>query len=202
MGYTGSMYAPPSRPAKPQATLADYLAIPEHERFHELIGGQLIQKAQPSPRHSNAQAKLAEALGPFARRAGGPDDRPGGWWILTEADAMFGADLLRPDVAGWRRERLPTLPDAPAIDLTPDWVCEIISKSNPGQDRIWKKRIYHRFGVPHYWLLDPAEESLTVYRWQEDGYLEVLVAARTERIHAEPFQAIELAVGALLGDDD
>lgn len=186
-------------PKKP-ATLADYLAIPEEERFHEILDGELVQKAQPTPRHAGAQARLCAALGPFNRRSGGPPERPGGWWILTEADVLFDGSPLRPDLSGWRRERLSELPDEPFMRLAPDWICEILS-SHRARDTVKKQRIYHRHRVSHYWLVDPQSCTLTVLRWQEDGYLEALVADQGEVVRAEPFEGIELAVRQLFGDD-
>src|SRR5262249_20721002 len=111
---------------------------------------------------------------------------------------------LRPDASGWLRTHLPVPPpdDDAVVDVVPDWICEIISSANAGNDLVKKKRIYWRDAVPHYWIIDPRDESLTVHRWTSDGYLEVLVALRTERVRAEPFGAIEWLVGVLFGDDD
>jgi len=180
--------------------LADLLAIPEEKRRHELIGGDLVEKEAASGRHGGAQLALGHLLFPFRRRAGG--DSPGGWWFASEAEDFFDADhTFRPDVAGWRRERLSEPPDTIPIRVRPDWVCEILS-TNRRNDLIRKKRIYHQYGVPHYWIIDPAEETLAVERWSPDGYIEVLVAERGERVSPEPFAAIEFSVGVLFGDDE
>ncbi len=88
------------------------------------------------------------------------------------------------------------------IDVRPDWVCEIISPSNAGNDLVKKKWIHHRHGVPHDWIVDPRNESLAVLRWTPDGYTEVLLALRAERVRPEPFGAVEWLVGVLFGDDD
>lgn len=85
--------------------------------------------------------------------------------------------------------------------IRPDWICEVLS-TNRRNDLIKKKRAYHRHEVGHYWLVDPVEETLAVYRWHQDGYVEVLIADREERVRAEPFAAIELKVGVLFGEDD
>jgi Uma2 family endonuclease len=85
--------------------------------------------------------------------------------------------------------------------VRPDWVCEILS-TNRRNDLIKKKRVYHRHEVPHYWILDPEEATLTVYRWSPDGYVEILAAERGERVRAEPFDALEIAVGVLFGDEE
>ena len=182
------------------ATVDDLLAIPEHERRHELIDGVIVEKGAASGEHGGAQHKLSVFTGPFDRRPGGR--WPGGWWFATEVDVYFDtANTLRPDVLGWRRERVPERPRGVPVLARPDWVCEILS-TNRRNDLIKKKRVYHRHQVPHYWIIDPVEESLTVYRWTADGYVEILAAERGERVQAEPFDAIPMQVGVLFGEDE
>lgn len=181
-------------------TVDDLLALPEDRRC-ELIDGELVEKEGASGRHGSAQSTLAGLLLPFRRR-GGPPDEPGGWWFATEVLIDLGPrQAYRPDVAGWRRERLPAPPEAVPIRVRPDWICEILSPRNASNDTVRKMNGYHRAEVPHYWLLDPMAETLTVYRWTADGYLRVLGAARGEKIHAEPFALIELSVGLFFDDD-
>lgn len=192
-----------SAKVKHRATLAEFLAIPEEARFHEIVDGELVQKALPSPKHARSQANVVTRVnGPFGRRPGGPPDAPGGWWFLTEAEVLFGDEPLRPDVAGWRRDRLPEVPDETPLRVIPDWICEVLSTANPTNDTVRKKRIYHRFQVPHYWIVDPRDETLSVYRYTPEGYLEVLAAQRAERVRAEPFTTMELPVSALFGDEE
>jgi len=189
-----------SNPAKiPVATIADLLAIPEAHRRHELVDGVLLEKEAASGRHGGAQARLSRTLGPYDRRPGGR--WPGGWWFASEVEVQFeDTQVFRPDVAGWRRERLAELPAEVPVTIRPDWISEILSK-NKRNDLIKKKRVYHRHQVGHYWILDPVEETLAVYRWHSDGYVEILMADRTESVRAEPFDAIELRIGVLFGDD-
>lgn len=191
-----------SEPAKARpATLADWLAIPEENRYHEVIDGVIVEKEGATGRHGGAQVKLGEHLGPFHRKPGGRG--PGGWWFASEADIVFEeTQVFRPDLSGWRRDRLAALPLEVPIAIRPDWVCEILSPRNKRRDLISKKRVYQRHGVPHYWIVDPIEETLAVYRWHADGYVEVLIADRAERVRAEPFAEIELRIGVLFGDDD
>ncbi|MSP63846.1 MAG: Uma2 family endonuclease [Myxococcales bacterium] len=183
-----------------RATIADLYAIPEERRRHELIDGEIVEKGAATGEHGGAQVKLASRLdGPFGRRPGGR--WPGGWWFGTEIDIQFGEDVCRPDVVGWRRERVPERPRGIPVLIRPDWVCEILS-TNKRNDLVRKKHIYHRHQVPHYWIVDPEQEMLTVHRWHPDGYLEVLAAVRGERVRAEPFEAIELPIGVLFGDEE
>jgi Uma2 family endonuclease len=182
------------------ATIADLLAIPEERRRHELIDGVLVEKEAASGRHGGAQGRLFRQLGPYDRRPGGRS--PGGWWFATEVEIKFAdTEVFRPDVAGWRRERLEALPAEVPLVIRPDWICEVLS-TNRRNDLIKKKRAYHRHEVGHYWLVDPVEETLAVHRWHADGYVEVLIAARDERVRAEPFGEIDLKVSTLFGEDD
>jgi Uma2 family endonuclease len=188
--------APPSR----VATVADWLAAPEEDRL-ELIDGELIPKAAPSSDHGSAQLGLgASVRTPFHRRPGGPAG-PGGWWIMSEVDILLDGRGYRPDLAGWRRERAPSMPRARPVELRPDWLCEIVSESNRTVDTVKKVARYHQAGVPHYWIVDQLDRTLTVHRHTTDGYLIALRAEAHERVRAEPFDAIELHVAVLLGDD-
>jgi Uma2 family endonuclease len=184
------------------ATTADLLAIPEEERFHEVIDGGLVRKAMPSGLHGLGQSQVAAQVGgPYNRRPGGRE--PGGWWILTEVEIELSqSDVYRPDVAGWRRERMPRPPEGSPLTLRPDWVCEVLSRSHARSDLVKKMRGYHRAGVPHYWIVDPDRETLTVYRWTVDGYLAALLAEPGEHVRAEPFGEVELDVGALFGSEE
>lgn len=182
------------------ATVDDLLAIPESERRHELIEGVIEAMGAASGRHGAAQHKLAAHVSPFDRRPS--DAEPGGWWLAIGVDIFFdAANTFRPDVVGWRRERVPRQPEEALVEARPDWVCEILS-TNRRSDLVRKKRVYHRHQVPHYWILDPDEGTLTVYRWAAEGYLELMTAERGEEVRPEPFEAVALRVGALFGDDE
>lgn len=183
-----------------QATLHDLLAIPESQRCHEIIDGVLVEKEAATGKHGGAQVRLSRKLGPYDRRPGGRS--PGGWWFATEVEIQLEEDqVFRPDIAGWRRARMAVLPSEVPITVRPDWICEILSQ-NKRNDLIRKKRAYHRAEVGHYWIVDPSEETLAVYRWHEDGYVETIMAAREERVRAEPFEDLELHIGVLFGDDE
>ncbi len=186
----------------PAATIDDLLAIPEDRRWHEIIDGELVEKKAATPGHGRAQWSVARQLGdPFDRKPGGPS-RPGGWWFAQDCAITFGPhQIYRPDVVGWRRERVPEMPDRFATDVVPDWICEILS-TNRSNDLVRKYRVYHQSRVSHYWVLDPLDFSLTVYRWQEHGYFVAQRGERGEKIRPEPFDAVEFNVGAFFGDDD
>ncbi len=187
--------------AKPGGkTIADWLAQPEGARL-ELIDGELVEKAFPTFEHGMAQSAVAASLrSPFARRPGGPHG-PGGWWIGTEIDIVLDGRGYRPDLAGWRRERLHEWPKERPVTVRPDWICEIVSESNRSIDTVTKLRRYHQAGVPHYWILDQVDRTLTVHRHGPDGYVIALRAEADELVRAEPFHEIELRVAVLLGAD-
>lgn len=112
------------------------------------------------------------------------------------------SQVYRPDVAGWRKQTLPTLPRSVPITVRPDWVCEILSASNAHNDLVRKMRIYQRSEVAHYWLLDPEAETLTVQRWTPEGYLLVQSATGRELLRPEPFGEVELSVRGLIEGDE
>lgn len=170
--------------------------IPRH---FELIDGELVEKESSGPHGFAQSALLGRLVDPFNRRPGGR--APGGWWFMSETLVAFGQHRLRPDVAGWRRERMPELPDSIVVQVVPDWICEILSPNHGNHDTVTKRRIYHQHRVGHYWIIDPVGQRLEVYRWHSDGYLQLLTAQRGERVRAEPFETLEWPVGVLFGDD-
>jgi Uma2 family endonuclease len=188
--------------ARRSYSLDDFWAIPEAERFHELIAGEILPKAAPSGEHGDAQAGVVGALrSPFQRAPGGGGG-PGGWWIATEVEVLLdGNDIVRPDILGWRRRSCPERPTGMPVRQRPDWICEVVSPSNAKDDTIGKLRLYHRARIAHYWIVDPRDATLTVMRWSDDGYVTLMRAERGETVRPEPFAQIELAVGTLFGDD-
>jgi Uma2 family endonuclease len=183
------------------ATAVDLARLPDSARM-EVIHGSLVEKAAPSAEHGEAQFGLGQILrGAFHRRGGG-GGAPGGWWILGEVDVELEEhEVFRPDLVGWRRSRTEGRPLGRPIRVRPDWICEILSPSNSKNDLVTKFQVLQRCRVPHYWVVDPGNEVLTVYRWTESGYLNALQAMRGQVVRAEPFDAIELRVGALFGDE-
>ena len=182
-----------------EATLADLLALPDQGHGYEIIEGSLVEK-ETSAEHGVAQTRIGRLLGPFDRRPGGR--MPGGWWFATEALIDLGPkQQFRPDVVGWRRERMPERPTGTVISVPPDWICEIVSPSNASNDTVKKKRVYHQRQVPHYWLIDPVQETLSVLRWSPDGYTEVLSAMRGELVKASLSRPSSFRWGVFFGDD-
>ena len=179
--------------------LAGYRNAPD-TMVAEVIDGELSVMPRPRRQHARAAGELhGELRNPFDRGRGGP----GGWVFLPEPELHLGAtpDIVVPDLAGWRRDRLPAdfmADDAPAhIAQAPDWVCEVLSDGTEAKDRGKKRRIYRREGVGHYWLLDPRDKSLEVYRLVEGRWLEVDTWEGDVVVRAEPFEAIELDLATL-----
>ncbi len=178
------------KPLKKYATYADLCAVPENF-VAEMFDGELYATPRPALPHARASSSLVRLLGSFDRSG------PAGWEILFEPELHFGSDVLVPDIAGWRRERLPTLPSDPYMTLAPDWVCEVVSPSTESLDRGRKLLRYARECVAHLWLVDPLKHVLEVLslesgRWRVVGRYE-----GTARVSAAPFEAIELELGAL-----
>ncbi len=187
-------------PTREPRTIRDWLALPDDART-ELIDGEFVDKAAPTFEHGLAQGHTVGAIGSVYNRRSGGSGGPGGWWIVTEVDIVLDGRGYRPDISGWRREQLPLPPTERPVMQRPDWICEIVSESNRATDTVTKLRRYHQAGVPHYWILDQLDGTLTVYRYTTDGYLVALRADRQERVHAEPFDGIRLHVAVLLGGD-
>lgn len=191
------------RPAQ-RATIKEWLAIPEEKRA-ELIDGVIVYQGMPGPLHGEVQGKtFSLADGPFGRRIGG-GDRPGGWWISQEVDMELAGMGCRPDVLGWLRSKHPRRPEPDergVVTAVPDWVCEVLSRSTAYVDQGKKRRGYHRAGVQHYWLVDPTNRTLTVLERTERDYLIVLVAGKDDVVRAAPFDAVEISIAEMFGDDE
>jgi Uma2 family endonuclease len=184
-------------PARRRATYDDVLSAPPH-MVAELIDGELRLQPRPAKAHAAAASALGEELGPpFKRGKGGP----GGWILLDEPELHLGADVLVPDLAGWRRERMPVLvDDVPYFTLAPDWACEVLSPRTAKQDRIEKLPIYARENVGHVWLVDPRLHTLEALRREGAQWLVVGLWKDDARVRAEPFDAFELDLAILWAD--
>ncbi len=146
--------------ARRRATYDDLLAVPDH-LVAEIIDGELYTSPRPAPPHAVASSAILSVLfDRFHGSSGSGAATPGGWWILIEPELHFGDDVLVPDVAGWRRARMPAVPDTAYFTTPPDWVCEVISPSSGRLDRVKKMPVYARAGVAHLWLVDPIARTL------------------------------------------
>ena len=178
---------------KTRATYEDLLAVPDH-KVAEILDGELFVSPRPASPHARASSVLGVTIG-GAFDQGRRDS--GGWWVLDEPELHFDDDVLVPDLAAWRRERMPSVPNAAYFTLAPDWVCEVISPSTEQIDRRASERIYARAGVRHLWLVNPLSRTLEVYRQAPEGWLLVGTHGGDERVRAEPFDAVELDLATL-----
>ncbi len=181
-------------PAKKRAGYQDVLAAPEH-LVAEVLDGELYLNPRPGKPHAVAAAALGEELGPpFKRGRGGP----GGWVILDEPEVHLGEDIVVPDLAAWRVDRMPEIvDDDPFFTLSPDWIAEVLSPRTAKYDRSDKLAIYAREAVRWVWLVDPLQRTLEAFCLQ-DGRWSVMGVWRDDAlVRAEPFDAIELELRVL-----
>lgn len=165
----------------------------------ELIHGEILPKAFSGAEHQSHEDALTHwARRRFHRNVGGR--WPGGWWIFSEIHTVYDThEVFSHDIAGWRRDRLPT--PAGWIHLRPDWVGEVLSPSHEKRDLVDKLGVLHAAGVPDYWVIDYDEKILFMYQHHADGYVMHTVSAGAV-IHARPFEAVELRTAVLFGDED
>jgi len=181
-----------SQPVRKPATYQDVLDAPPHV-VAELIAGELHTHPRPAPAHASAASVLGMDIGsPFHRGRGGP----GGWWILDEPELHLGKDVLVPDLAGWRRERMPEPPSTAYYALAPDWACEVLSPSTARVDRVLKVPIYARERVNYVWLVSPAEQTLEVLQLDGESYRLLATHGGDAVVRVEPFAAVELELQA------
>jgi len=179
--------------APKRATYDDLLALPDNV-VGQIVSGVLYASPRPAVPHALAASAIGEELGPpFKRGRGGP----GGWLILYGPELHLGADVLVPDLAGWRRERLAEAPLTAAIGVPPNWVCEVLSPSTASLDRGDKLRVYARQNVAHVWFVDPPAKTLEVLALDGATYRIADVFSGDAKVRAKPFDAIELELGFL-----
>ena len=177
----------------PRATYQDVLDAPEH-RVAEIVDGTLHTHPRPAPPHAVASSSLgSDLLTTFQFGRGGP----GGWWIIFEPELHLGEDILVPDLAGWRRERMAELPDTAYFTLAPDWVCEVLSASTRKLDLHEKRPVYAREGIPHLWLVDPTDRTLEAFEMHEGQWLLIASAKDDDPVSIRPFDAITFSLGDL-----
>lgn len=190
--------ADPARKLEP-ATMADLEALPANIKG-EIIDGVLYTQPRPRAPHQNVIMACSLDIGDayLGRRGRGP----GGWWILPEPGIELpDAPEISPDVAGWRRERMPLLPRNEPIRIVPDWVCEVYTKRTRAYVQHTKKPFYARVGVEWSWFVDLDTQTFTTYRLTNGKWLEMGVYVGAQCIHAEPFEAAELNLAEWWIDD-
>ncbi len=180
-------------PVRRAATYADIEALPSNI-VGEILFDELVTHPRPAPRHAVAAAALgAELVDAFQRSRTGP----GGWIFMVEPELHFGSDVVVPEIAGWRRETLPTLPDTAWIEIPPDWVAEVISPSTEKYDRGPKRQIYAAAGVRHLWLVDPRIKLLEAFALHDEQWVLVATLRDNDEVRVPPFEAIAFPLGLL-----
>ena len=177
----------------PCATYQDVLDAPP-QRLAEIVGGTLYTSPRPAAPHARASSSLGVKIGgPFDYNAGGP----GGWWIIDEPELHLGEDVLVPDLAGWRRERMSEYPDTAYFTLAPDWVCEVLSPSTRKLDLQGKRPVYAREEVRYLWLVDPGDRTLGAFELREGNWVLIASARDDEPVNVRPFDAVTFSLGDL-----
>jgi len=181
-------------PAEREATYEDLFDLPDN-MVGQIIHGQLIVQPRPAPKHALASSVLNSRIGGKYHRNGNGD--LDNWWILFEPELHIGGHILVPDLAGWRRERLPVLPETAYFTITPDWICEVLSPSTAKLDRATKMPIYAKIGVKFVWLVDPSIQLLEVFELQNNHWVLSTVFKENDTVVAPPFNDLSFDLGIL-----
>lgn len=181
------------------ATYEDLLQVPEN-MIAELIDGEVYAWPRPAGPHGNAVTVLVMFIG-NAYHLG--INGPGGWWIQFEPELHLPTgDVLVPDIAGWRRERMPRIPKDHKYIVTPDWVCEVLSGSTERIDRVKKMPIYARNGIGYAWIVDVKQQFVEVKQLINGVWADIAVFAGDEKMRAEPFEAVEIPLDVVWAAGD
>ena len=181
-----------------KSSLYDRLAALPTELTGEIINGQLRTQPRPAWPHALASSRLGSDIeGPYGRGHGGP----GGWWIIDEPEVHFALDIevTVPDIAGWRKQRMPNPPEGHKIQVVPDWICEIFSPSTKSIDREEKMPLYGRYGVSFGWLVDPKAHTLEAYKLVDEKWTPLGFFRDDDTVSVAPFDAIIIHLNELWG---
>ena len=176
------------------ATYDDLMLISD-SMVAELIGGELYASPRPAGPHTLAASALGAILVPPFQFG---ESGRGGWWILDEPELHFGDNVLVPDLAGWRCDRMPEIPRNHVFSVVPDWVCEVISPSTGRLDRLKKMPIYARVGVRYAWIIDPILQVLEL-RTLQKGQWQIRDIGGEEPARIPPFEDIEIDLTRVWG---
>jgi Uma2 family endonuclease len=180
--------------AERYATYEDLCRVPDH-LVAQIIHGQLITLPRPAPKHALASSALGGML--YPPMGSGSGGGPGGWWIFDEPELHLGPEILVPDLAGWRRERMPSLPETAFFELPPDWVCEVLSPSTARMDRADKLPIYAEYGIQYAWLADPDAQTLEIFVLKDAHWSLEQVYKEAAEVCAPPFEAVRFSLAGL-----
>jgi Uma2 family endonuclease len=179
--------------ARKLKTIFDLLASPD-ERV-ELIDGEIVRRPMARIDHGLVQSRISTEISPYDRRSG-----PGGWWIATEVSVAYESHQCPAhDLAGWRRERMPSRPSG-IVELSPDWVCEIVSPGHERKDTLTLFLLLQRHRVPFYWLIWPEDQVLIAHQLDEGQYRVVKTISGETRAQVPPFDESELDLAYIFGE--
>ncbi|HLK99525.1 MAG TPA: Uma2 family endonuclease [Myxococcaceae bacterium] len=178
-----------------QATYSVLNALPKGW-VGEIVEDELVASPRPLAAQTRAAFMLGVELGEQL------DPRRGGngrWCFLRAPELHLGRDVLVPDLAGWRRDRVtqPPEPSEPFLTVAPDWVCEVVSPVTLSLDRVRKLPLYAQHGVSCAWFIDPEARTLEVFQRLKRGWLFAASYEGDALVRAEPFSSLSLELGAL-----
>ena len=164
----------------------------------EILNEELVVSPRPAFKHARAGSSLVSKI--FDSYDEG-NTGPGGWWILYEPELRFPYDVVVPDIAGWKRERLQNPSEMKVFEVSPDWVCEVLSPSTARHDKISKFKIYAENKVPYYWIVDPLNRVLEIFILDGKTYKLAFIFGKNDDVKAAPpFEELEFNLGSLWAD--
>ena len=158
----GRCYYPPMI-ISTKFTHADLLTFPEDGKRREIIDGDMFVTPAPESPHQNIIWNLTGLFWDYLK------EHPIGKVMISPMDVIFSDfDVLEPDLIFILNERTDIIQDW--VRGSPDLVIETLSATTAARDRGVKLRAYGRFGVKEYWIVDPDESTVELYRHTPEGY--------------------------------
>lgn len=170
-------------------TYEDLLAFPEDGLRRELIAGELFVSPSPKTRHQEISVRLTLALGNYIETQGGARV------FHAPLDILFTQrDVVEPDllvVTDDQRDIITT----DNIKGVPALLIEIVS--DPRHDRVRKRELYERVGVPEYWIVDPDADRVEVFRLGERRYGKPEILEPGDDLTFAPLPGLRISIADL-----
>jgi len=173
-------------------TYADYLRFPDDGLRHEIIDGEHYVTPSPATRHQRISRNLLHLIQTYL------DSHPIGELFAAPFDALLSDfDIVVPDLLYLSNERARFL-TSKNLQGPPDLVIEILSPSTRSRDKKLKRDLYERVGVQEYWVVDPEQDRVEIYRRRAGSFGEATAVSRPTAITTPLLPNFELPLDRVL----
>jgi Uma2 family endonuclease len=179
--------------AKERFTYQDYLQLPEDQRY-EILEGELYVVAAPNTRHQRVTRNLVFSLFQYVR------ERDLGELLPSPYDVILSEEnVVQPDILFVCRARVGVIGEM-HLRSWPDLVVEILSPGTRKKDLVLKRKIYARYGVPEYWVVDPDAGTVEVLVLIDKAYTSAGTFGKSDLLSSPLLPELKLPLSTVFPD--